>query len=371
MDTIEAETATLCQLLGRHWTVGAPVTSTVFDPAGEVVGFALADGTLAVAPLADSESPQDRCRVALDGGQTTILPRQRLVPPVTKVVIGDAPLNLSTFGKSGFIVADRGRLLQVSVSGATKVVVDQGSPIDVVAPVQTGGILAASGGTIIFYDSNGEGGWLQQCAEGSPSAMAVSWDGRSFAMGVEGRLLLRAFGPGPEPAASFELGSITSLSWSPDGIWLAVSGVKTGIVLVRLADARIVRIPSYPATVASLSWSADSRHLVTSGAYRMVVWDVSSPGDKGEQPMNLATGRAGFVLVEAVDMHPERPLVAAGYSDGKVTVARIGAPDELVIKPPGEGAIHALRWSRDGQHLAFGTGEGEAAIVTFPPHIFR
>jgi WD40 repeat protein len=167
------------------------------------------------------------------------------------------------------------------------------------------------------------------------------------------------------------LGSVSTLSWSPDGSWLAVSVVKSGIILVRLADARIVRIPTYPATVASLSWSGDSRVLVTSGAYRMIAWDVSSLSDESDQPTNLATGRARFVLVETVDTHPKRPLVAAGYGDGRVVVARIGQSDELVVKPPGRGGVHALRWSGDGQHVAFGTSDGEAAIVTLPPHIFK
>ena len=371
MDTMEAETVTLYELLGRHWTLGAPVTSVAFDPAGQVVAFALADGALAIAPLTDIEPPQDRCRIALDGGRATISSRKKPVPPLTKVAIGDAPFHLAPLGTSGFVASDSSRLFSVSASGVTQLAANHGSPIDLVAPVQAGGILAASGGSVISYDSNGNVGWLQERAGGNASAIAVSWDSRRFAIGVDGCLLIRAFGPRPEPAASFELGSISTLSWSPDGSWLAMSVARTGIVLFRLADARIIRIPGYPAPVASLSWSADSRVLVTSGGYRMIAWDVSSLNDASEQPINLATGRARFVLVEAVDMHPERRLVAAGYGDGMVVVARIGEPDELVVKPPGQGAIHALQWSRDGQHLAFGTGDGEVAIVTFPPHIFK
>ncbi|ANW01707.1 WD40 repeat domain-containing protein [Bradyrhizobium icense] len=371
MDTMEEETTTLYDLLGRHWTVGAPVRSTAFDSAGQAVAFALADGALAIAPLTDIEPPQDRCRVALDDGRTTIAPRRKPIPPLTKVVISDAPLHLASFGTSGFIASDRDRLLRVSASGVTRVTANHGSPIDLLAPEHTGGVLAASGGSTIFYDCNGDVSWLQERAGANASAMAVSRDGRRFAMGADGCLLVRAFGPRPEPAASFELGSISSMSWSPDGSWLALSVVETGIVLVRLADAKIVRIPSYPANVASLSWSADSCVLVTSGAYRMIAWDVSSLAGESEQPINLTTGRSRFVLVKTVDMHPERRLVAAGYGDGMVVVARIGEPDELVVKSPGGGAVQALQWSRDGQHLALGTSDGETALVTFPPHIFK
>ncbi|MVT64598.1 hypothetical protein GPL21_05650 [Bradyrhizobium pachyrhizi] len=369
MDTMEADTATLYDLLGRHWTVGAPVTSLAFAEDG--VAFALADGALAIAPLTDIEPPQDRCRVALDGGRATISPRRKPAPPLTKVVISDAPLHLALIGTSGFVASDHSRLLRVSASGVTHLIADHGSPIDLVAPVQAGGILAASGGSVIFYNPNGDVGWLQERAGGHASALAVSRDSRRFAVGADNCLLVRAFGARPGPAASFELGPISHLAWSPDGSWLAASVVGTGVVLVRLADARIVRMSSYPGSTASLSWSADSRVLVTSGAYRMIAWDIASLSDDSERPASLATGRARPVLVKAVDIHPEGQLIAAGYADGMVVVAKIGESDELLVKPPGRGAIHALRWSADGQHLAFGTDNGEAAIVTFPSHIFK
>lgn len=371
MDTMEAETATLYNLLGRHWTVGAPVTSTSFDPAGQAVAFALADGALAIAPLTDIEPPQERYRMPLDGGRATILPRRKPVPPLMKVIVSDVSPHLASLGTSGFTASDHGRLLHVSASGVTTLVANHGSAIDLLAPVQDGGILAASGATIIFYDSNGDVGWLQQRTGGDASAMAVSPDARRFALGADDRLLIRTFGPRPEPAASYEVGSVSALSWSPDGRWLAAAVAKAGIVLVRLADARIVRLPNYPATVASLSWSFDSRLLVTSGAYRIVAWDLSTLVGDNERPASLTTGRAGLVLAETVDTHPERSLVAAGYGDGRVVVSKIGEPEELVVKAAGRGGVQALRWSPDGQHLAFGTSDGDAAIVTFPPYIFK
>jgi hypothetical protein len=49
----------------------------------------------------------------------------------------------------------------------------------------------------------------------------------------------------------------------------------------------------------------------------------------------------------------------------------MGATDEVVVKTPRRSAGPALRWSDDGQHLAVGTQSGEAAIVTFPPQVFK
>ena len=38
------------------------------------------------------------------------------------------------------------------------------------------------------------------------------------------------------------------------------------------------------------------RLLVTGGAYRVLVWDVTTIHDDSERPKDLATGRAGFVM---------------------------------------------------------------------------
>lgn len=373
MDTMEAETATLYQLLGRHWMVGAPVVNVAFDAAEQAVAFTLADGALAIAPLVDAEPPQDRCRKTLDEDRMSISPRRLPAPPVVKLAISDAPLYLAPFGASGFVAGDRGgQLVCVSTSGEiVPIAAGHRAPTDFVAPTPKGGILAASGGTIMSYDSRGDVAWLQHRVGGKVSALVVSPDGRSFAIGTDGALLIRAFGPRPEPSASFELGAVLAISWSPDGSWLAASVVEIGIVLLRMADARIVRIPGYPVSVASLSWSADSCFLVTSGAYRVVAWDVSTLVGDNERAESLTTGRAGLVLAETVGMHPERSLVAAGYGNGMVVVARLGERDELVVKPAGPGAVRTLQWSRDGHHLAFGTSAGEAAIVTLPPHLFK
>ena len=84
----------------------------------------------------------------------------------------------------------------------------------------------------------------------------------------------------------------------------------------------------------------------------------------------LETGRAGLVLVEAVAAHPEKKLIAAGYANGRITIAQIGARDELVVRPLGS-AVTALAWSGDGRHLAIGAVDGTAAIVTFPAQMFK
>ena len=84
----------------------------------------------------------------------------------------------------------------------------------------------------------------------------------------------------------------------------------------------------------------------------------------------LVTGRSGLIPVETVTAHPQRKIIAAGYANGRITVAQIGSRDELVVKPCGS-AITALTWSGDGQHLAAGMVDGTAAIITFPALLLK
>ncbi|OWK20359.1 hypothetical protein AJ88_31680 [Mesorhizobium amorphae CCBAU 01583] len=119
-----------------------------------------------------------------------------------------------------------------------------------------------------------------------------------------------------------------------------------------------------------MCWSQPVNALFASGAFRIAGWSMAAPPVGGEASGALETGRAGLVLVEAVAAHPEKKLIAAGYADGRITIAQIGARDELLVRPLGS-AVTALAWSGDGQHLAVGAVDGTAAIVTFPSQMFK
>ncbi|WP_454625238.1 WD40 repeat domain-containing protein [Bradyrhizobium cenepequi] len=370
MDIVEADTASLYCLLGRHWRVDVPVDEIAFDPAGKTVAFSLADGSIALASVEDAEPPQQRYRVGLEDGRPTISARRQPVPPVIRVAIGDPPLQLFLPGPSGIVVHERsGRLFHVSASGATEQILKiDDQAFDALAVTVDGTVLAAVGGSIASYDAGGAR-FATPTYRGAASALAISPDGARVAIASTLGLFVGKIGS--EPDTVFEVGKLAAISWSPDGVWIAASLERGGVVLLRPADERMIRIPDYPATAWSLAWSADSHRLATSGAFRIIVWDVSTLNDGRAQPVSVGTGRAGFVAVEAVDLQFRNSLIAAGYANGKVVVAKIGDRDELLVKTPGQGEVCAIRWSIDGQHLAFGTADGEAAIVTFPPQLFK
>ncbi|MCA1452692.1 WD40 repeat domain-containing protein [Bradyrhizobium sp. BRP22] len=370
MDTVEVDAASLYNLLGRHWRLDVPVDEVAFDRAGKTVAFSLADGSLALASVAEAEPPQQRYRVGLEDGRPTISARRQPIPPVMKVAIGDPPLRIFSPEPSGIIVHERGgRLFRVAASGTAQEILEiDDQALEALAFMVNGSVLAAVGGSIVSYDPGG-GRFATPTYAGMASALAVSADGASIAIASTRGLFAGKIGS--EPDIVFEVGKLAAISWSPDGVWIAASLERGGIVLLRPADERMIRIPDYPATARSLAWSADSRRLVTSGAFRIIVWDVSTLDDGRAEPASVGTGQAGFIAVATIDLQSRGSLIAAGYGDGKVVVAKIGSRDELLVKAPGQGEVRAIRWSTDGQHLAFGTAEGEAAIVTFPPQLFK
>lgn len=370
MSVIDVKPVALYELLARHWDLGAAVEGLAFDRSGGALAFALADGRVAVAPVADAESPQARYRVAADTGRATLSPRRQPVPAIPQRVLDGAPLHIASLGESGFIAGGAtGEVFRLMKGCLCDPLAQGPGPIEAMAPTANGGVVVASQGLLTAYE--GMRGRAMSRYEGEVAALAVAPDGSHLAIADARGLAVRAWADEPAPAATLDVGTASALCWSPDGHWLAVGLREGGLALFHLESRKMLRIPNYPGPVGALGWSADPRCLVTSGAYRIIVWSIAGIHGGGERPENVETGRAGFVPVTAVGMHPRELRVAAGYADGQVVVAGIGSRDELVVKSPGQGAVRHLRWSHDGGHLGFGTDEGHAAIVTFPPHLFK
>lgn len=374
MAVAEAQAPSLFGLIGRQWLAGAAVESCVFDASGTVVAFALASGSVAIAPLEDAESTVSRFRVSVDSGRATISPRAKPPPPLLQVPIGDAPVFIAAFGPSGFIAGSAcGRLVRITPTGfLLPMASDADGPIEAIAALADGSVLVASDGAIALHAADGAPAQRLFETGTATTALAVAPDGRRIAAATATGLTLWTIGTPPAAAQTVELAGVDRLSWSPDGARLAAALASGGITLVDGETGAIVaHHADYPAPVRSLSWSRDGRRLVTSGAFRVVAWPVDDGADTRGDQRSIETGRASLVAVSAVDVRADRPLVAAGNEIGMVVVSEIGRRDELLVKGPGDGAVHDLRWSRDGRHLAFGTSAGTAAIVEFPPHLFK
>jgi len=113
--------------------------------------------------------------------------------------------------------------------------------------------------------------------------------------------------------------------------------------------------------VRSMAFTAGGKWLATSGSEQLILWPFGSKdGPMGKQPrMVLPHDKR----VAAVACHPLQEIVAAGFEDGMVMLARIEDGAEILARNPGSAAVSALAWSEEGAKLAFGTEDGEAGAV--------
>jgi hypothetical protein len=113
--------------------------------------------------------------------------------------------------------------------------------------------------------------------------------------------------------------------------------------------------------VRSFAWTAGGKWLATSGSEQLILWPFASKdGPMGKQPRMVVPYDKRAVIVAC---HPKQEIVATGFEDGLVMLARIEDGAEILAKKPGGAAVSALAWNADGAKLAFGTEDGEAGIV--------
>jgi WD40 repeat protein len=366
---------TLFDLLARSWCRPSAIADLRFSTDGSAVAFTCVDGTVAIATVADHEPPETRIRVSNDLGQTTIRPREKPpVPLIATAAFGDGDVPIAAYAHSGFLVgAASGDVLHLTTGGeVAALLVSIDGPIVAIDHSARANMTAVSNGHDVFLSrGQGDAVKLNHTATSSTNALALSPGGRRLACGLGEGLSIWAVEGNAALIREISLSARpVSIRWSGDGTWLACGLETGGFALVSMADGRADILAGFPSPVRTVCWSQPANALFASGAFRIAGWSMTAPPVGGETSGALETGRTGLVLVETVAAHPQKKLVAAGYANGRITVAEIGARDELLVRPLGS-AVTALAWSGDGRHLAVGAVDGTAAIVTFPAQMFK
>ena len=160
-------------------------------------------------------------------------------------------------------------------------------------------------------------------------------------------------------------GSHLDITASPDGRFVVTSMQENALHGWRLSDGRDMRMSGYPAKTRSFAWSHDGDWLATSGADACVVWPFATK----DGPMGRAPKEVGVrpCRVSCVAFHPGSLVLAIGYIDGFIMLARLEDGAEIPVRIEDKaGAVSALAWSARGDRLLFGTEAGVAGVVALP-----
>lgn len=364
----EREQLSLFDLIAREWTLASVAYRVIFNADASALAFDCADGSVRIAATADNASPNQRMRRAADSARLTIAPRPDPVGVLkTADHTGARSSPLTAHGPSNFAFGTENGRINTTTPGGISVYLPYRAdgPIRAVATTgkDHGPIAYASGCDLVLHHTSDDDAPTSVALPAEITGLSFSPDGTILAISHRNGTSIWTF-TADTPGFELDL-KPTDLRWSHNGRWLACCLETAGFALIDVPAQSAVTHENFPAPVRSTAFSADPGIVVASGAFRVAAWDLATP-DK-----TILTGKAGLVLIDAVASCPTKSLIAVGYSNGLVSLARIGEPGEILLRADTGAAVTALAWSSDGQFLGIAGADGTAALVEFPDDMFK
>ena len=325
-------------------------STTPIDAGAEVVAAAFLGGTAALA-LADGS-------ILFPGNGEE---RRIAAHPDGAVLVA------ASDGKRVVTGGDDGRIVATDARGDAHEIADEkGKWIDALAIARDGAIAWSAGRIVRARDNKG----AAKSFEAPSSVRGVAFFPKGYRLAVAHYNGVSLWFPNAA-AAPEKLewkGSHIDATTSPDGRFVLTTMQENTLHGWRLADGKHMRMSGYPGKTRSLSWSGDGHWLATSGAQACIVWPFATrDGPMGRSPRECGVRN---VKVSRVAFHPGVPIIAIGYDDGWVLLARLEDGAEVLVRGPRAGedtaAITALAWDGRGKRLLFGTASGVAGLVDLP-----
>ena len=299
--------------------------------------------------------------LALGDGTVFLLEDERRIESHPGGTILVAAVDSDRFVTGG----DDGRVVATAPDGTTTLLGEEkGSWIDALALHSSGAVAWAAGRQVRTRSAKGE----TRTTSSASSVRGLSFAPKGY------RLALSHYNGAslwfPNSAEAPETltwkGSHLDVTFSPDGRFLVTTMQENAMHGWRISDGKHMRMSGYPAKPRSLSWSPDGNWLATSGADACVIW----PFDGKDGPMGKAPRECGVrpARVSQVAFHPSAPVLALGYEDGFVLLCRLSDASEIPVRKDDQqaGAISAFAWDREGRRLLFGTRNGKAGMLSLP-----
>ncbi len=215
--------------------------------------------------------------------------------------------------------------------------------------------LASVGAEGVFLWDVETGRRLLQVGQGPARAVRCSPDGRHFASGCDdGTIVLwdaktagetKTLGPLP--------GSVTSVSFSPDGKRLAAAGNRNGLVRIwELEGEKEVSLRhGTSGVVHTLAYSPDGTVLVSGGSDGALrLWDTATWREKGSLDHHQE--------LRSIAFSPDGKVLISGGLLGAVRLWDVKEMKELLVREGHLFGVWSVAYSSDGELIASGGQDG-------------
>lgn len=269
-------------------------------------------------------------------------------------------LSLAGDGRRLLTGGDDGRVAATRADGSSEILFEQkGRWIDQIAAAADGAFAFSFGKSAHFQPAKGERRSLD--LPSTVGGLAFAPKGTRLAIAHYGGATLWFPNAQVKPELLEWKGWHRGILWHPEGRFIVTTMQEPALHGWRLPDGAHMRMSGYPSRVRSMEFTVGGRHLATSGSTEVILWPfIAKEGPMGKQPTMLAPRD---VRVSAVAAHPKDEVVACGYDDGMVMLARISDGAEILVRAPSGSPVSALAWRADGGAIAIGTEEGGAGLV--------
>jgi WD40 repeat protein/transcriptional regulator with XRE-family HTH domain len=174
--------------------------------------------------------------------------------------------------------------------------------------------------------------------------------------------------------------AISTLSYSPDGKFLAAGCADGEIRLWRVSDSRLlINYQGHAGAVQSLAFSPNSRLLVTGGTDQQVkLWEIVVEGQLYPEGLPCRAVLSGHTeWVWSVAFSPDGKFLASSGSDWQIKIWEVQSGQCLKNLTGHSNSVRAIAISPDGRFLASGGGDrviklweiaSGTCIETIPAH---
>jgi WD40 repeat protein len=266
-------------------------------------------------------------------------------------------------GKGVLVGTDAGQLLRISGGASQELFNLEGDWIEAIAVHEDKALRAFSARrTLVVLDADGETVLNEDSHPSTLTGISFSPDGAWIAVAHYGGVTVwNLDAPGSDAVHLEWHGSHTAVAWSPNGTYIVTAMQDKEMHCWRWSDRKGMRMSGYPSKIRNISWTADSRFIAASGADSVTSWDCSNNGLSGKPPLEFGYVYNG--IVRQVAAHPTDSTVAGGYSDGTVMIGNIEQETAMIARPGGGKPVAGLVWSPDGKVLVAVDEVGAIAVM--------